>query len=241
MGARAFSLIELLVVIGIIAILIGLLFPALGRARERGRATLCTNNMRQLTTGVLLFADDQPGRRVPQVSMPIFPPQLGVVDPARSWVNTLKPYVDPRVIGRCPSDYSPHWTEPRPNMGDCRRTVSYGLNAHVADPAATGDIGWPPAFHGGLDNVDRPDNVIAFGELLPTGPTSIGDFIAVATYDPKTDPSAKWLFPFRHNRSTEPFSFFDGHVTFHAIRDVLHQDQDTGEWIRNKFHPLIAR
>lgn len=55
---RGFTLIELLVVIAIIALLVSILLPALGAAREASRTTKCMSNMRQIVTAALTYATD---------------------------------------------------------------------------------------------------------------------------------------------------------------------------------------
>jgi len=61
---RAFTLIELLVVIAVIAILMAILMPALNRAREQGKRISCLSNVKQLTMGWILYADDNDDRVV---------------------------------------------------------------------------------------------------------------------------------------------------------------------------------
>ena len=58
---KAFTLVELLVVIGIIAVLIGILLPTLSRARESARSIKCASNQRQLALAIKLFAQEHKG------------------------------------------------------------------------------------------------------------------------------------------------------------------------------------
>src|SRR5581483_2641370 len=58
---HAFTLVELLVVIGIIALLIAMLLPALNKAREGARSVQCLSNMKQLATATIMFANDHHG------------------------------------------------------------------------------------------------------------------------------------------------------------------------------------
>jgi prepilin-type processing-associated H-X9-DG protein/prepilin-type N-terminal cleavage/methylation domain-containing protein len=55
----AFTLVELLVVIAVIAILAALIMPALARAKEKGRHTICLNNLKQIGTAFLLYVDER--------------------------------------------------------------------------------------------------------------------------------------------------------------------------------------
>ena len=63
---KKFTLIELLVVVAIIAILAGMLLPALNSAREKGRSISCLNNQKQAVLSLIMYADDHDGR-FPQI------------------------------------------------------------------------------------------------------------------------------------------------------------------------------
>src|SRR5687767_14593765 len=58
---HGFTLVELLVVIGIIAVLISILLPVIGRVRRQALRTKCTSNLRQLVTAMTVYAGDNKG------------------------------------------------------------------------------------------------------------------------------------------------------------------------------------
>ena len=100
---RGFSLIELIVVIGIVAVLIALLLPALRRARQQALSVQCKSNLHQIGQSLLIYANNNGGW--------IYPPSHGpIVGRPREeyWPNLVfKPAVWNPPILLCPEDQEP--------------------------------------------------------------------------------------------------------------------------------------
>src|SRR5437773_9287128 len=92
--AHAFTLIELLVVVAIIALLAGLLLPALARARDKGKSAKCQSNLRQPAMAAMMYDEDH------QVYPIGWPPADGFNGPlVPMWYRQLQPY-----LGRTPNE-----------------------------------------------------------------------------------------------------------------------------------------
>lgn len=108
-----FTLIELLVVIAIIAILAGIIMPALNRARETARASNCLGNQKQISLMLGLYADHYKGRLPVPAAVAEYEEKGGPI----GWINQLKRVkIAEKKSFRCPSEQ--------------KRDFSYSLNAH---------------------------------------------------------------------------------------------------------------
>lgn len=95
-----FTLVELLVVIGIVGVLSGILFPTLVQVREAARKTSCTSNLRQLGAALQLYTSDWDDHW-PGIWNGEWNTRVGT---QLNWAAALQPYVANRRVYKCPSD-----------------------------------------------------------------------------------------------------------------------------------------
>lgn len=241
---RAFTLVELLVVIGIIAALIALLLPALRAARLQANAAACLSNVRNLQVAQWMYAVDNDGHLV----------QAGFSHGGAggneqiAWFATLQPYNQTALVARCPSDASPHWDagSPVPQSGGHVRRTSYGINNFLDRDLCPWGPGFTPPPPGGLyvkiHKVRRPTATVQFAEVTWTGPFAGTDHLHVENWGGSFPPSSAARHvqidahggPTRSWESRATYGFLDGHAEVLRFRDVFSSP------VRNRFDPAIA-
>lgn len=231
---KGFTLVELLVVIGIIAILIGILLPVLSKARESSRTVQCLSNIRNLLQASVIYTNDNQGWLI----------QAGMAHGGAhshtevAWFNTLQQYYQNKLVARCPSDDSSHWPggTPVPPSTSQYRLTSYGLNEFLDKDLCP--WGGPYAK---ITQIRHTSTTIQFMEMAEEGEYSGADHPHVDLWVGNVVAKAASMLeinqhggPARSGNSRANYGFVDGHVETLSFADVYVDRQ------QNRFDPAVA-
>jgi prepilin-type N-terminal cleavage/methylation domain-containing protein/prepilin-type processing-associated H-X9-DG protein len=113
MSKKAFTLIEILMVIALISLLAAMLFPVFAQARKSARSITCVSNMRQLGVAISMYAGDyddsypngtDDGRKI-SCNKGFYPEGIDKINPSKSIYDLLTPYTSNNSqIWKCPQD-----------------------------------------------------------------------------------------------------------------------------------------
>ena len=174
---RAFTLVELLVVVAIIALLLGILMPGLGRARHQARRVVCAARLREMGHGFHLYAQEHNGHVLPVAYTRDWPfvywygaetSDFSRVDPTAGLLwKYLRGELQEDGIFECPSQPPGTYEE---TQGAVRGAITstYGYNGYYLSPGQTpgwkGSIGHRPWQN--LDWLSEPQQVFTFADTM---------------------------------------------------------------------------